>query len=376
MYAFNTYLTIVYEMTYTVRDSRTLLKSCVLYMNKMGRVTIKDVAKEAGVSCAITSFVLNNVEGRFSEESRQKVMKAVKKLGYVPDLNAKQLRTNVSNCIMLVYSQTFLEEQNASTLQFILDVIRVTKKRGQDVIIRTIHSHRDWQPVKQEYIKLWRSKRADGIIFDCAVDDQVPNEFFSDLYQNYGVNLVEVAHTNMVRDYPTVYADSYLWTQKALDHIVSKGYSEIYFIAMDYVSFYPDRVRAYLDYIKQHDICGDLLQYKTIYRDKNEIWSLMEPILKRQQKDLAFLCWNDVDAISVAELLNMKNISKKFRVGIMGFDDLPTAAHTNSPITTVHYPYQEIAESCVRLLEQQREDRSTTAPSICLNSRIIERESL
>ena len=229
-------------------------------MNKMGRVTIKDVAKEAGVSCAITSFVLNNVEGRFSEESRQKVMKAVKKLGYVPDLNAKQLRTNVSNCIMLVYSQTFLEEQNASTLQFILDVIRVTKKRGQDVIIRTIHSHRDWQPVKQEYIKLWRSKRADGIIFDCAVDDQVPNEFFSDLYQNYGVNLVEVAHTNMVRDYPTVYADSYLWTQKALDHIVSKGYSEIYFIAMDYVSFYPDRVRAYLDYIKQHDICGDLLQ--------------------------------------------------------------------------------------------------------------------
>lgn len=139
-------------------------------MNKMGRVTIKDVAKEAGVSCAITSFVLNNVEGRFSEESRQKVMKAVKKLGYVPDLNAKQLRTNVSNCIMLVYSQTFLEEQNASTLQFILDVIRVTKKRGQDVIIRTIHSHRDWQPVKQEYIKLWRSKRADGIIFDRAVD--------------------------------------------------------------------------------------------------------------------------------------------------------------------------------------------------------------
>ena len=102
----------------------------------------------------------------------------------------------------------------------------------------------------------------------------------------------------------------------------------------------------------------------------------MEPILKRQQKDLAFLCWNDVDAISVAELLNMKNISKKFRVGIMGFDDLPTAAHTNPPITTVHYPYQEIAESCVRLLEQQREDRSTTAPSICLNSRLIERESL
>lgn len=345
-------------------------------MSKNGRVTIKDVAREAGVSCAIASFALNNVEGRFSEESRCKVMEAVKKLGYVPDLNAKKLRTNVSNCIMLVYSQTFLEEQNASTIQFILDVLRVAKKHGQDVIVRTIRSHKDWQPVKQEYIKLWRSNRADGIIFDCAVDDQVPDEFFSDLYLNYGLNLVEVAHTNTVKDYPIVYADSYLWTQKALDHIVSKGYREIYFITMDYVSFYPDRVRAYLDYLTQNDVHGSLLQYKTIYREKNEIWDLIQPILDKQQNDLAFLCWNDVDAISVAELLNMKGISRKHRIGIMGFDDLPTTAHTDPPITTVHYPYGEIAESCVKLLEQQRTQRAAIAPNIRLDSRIVERESL
>lgn len=71
-------------------------------MNKMGRVTIKDVAKEAGVSCAITSFVLNNVEGRFSEESRQKVMKAVKKLGYVPGFKRQ---TTADQCQQLYYAR-------------------------------------------------------------------------------------------------------------------------------------------------------------------------------------------------------------------------------------------------------------------------------
>ena len=81
----------------------------------MHKTTIKDVAAHAGVSVTTASFALNNIIGRVNKQTQEKVLKSAKELGYVPNINASKLRKNVSDNIMLIYSQVFLEEQNAST---------------------------------------------------------------------------------------------------------------------------------------------------------------------------------------------------------------------------------------------------------------------
>lgn len=144
----------------------------------MKRVTIKDVAQRAGVSITTASFAINDVKGRVSQEAREKVLAAVKELDYVPDRNAKNLRLSASNTIMLVYSQSYLEEQNASTVKYILSVIQNARQIEKDVLIRTICPTKSWSSAIKSYADLWRSKRVDGIVFLCALDDKVPDRFF------------------------------------------------------------------------------------------------------------------------------------------------------------------------------------------------------
>ena len=73
----------------------------------MKRVSIKDVAKEAGVSTSTISYVLNNKESEsISPGTQQRVWAAVEKLGYVPNLNARSLISRRSNLIGVIIPQT------------------------------------------------------------------------------------------------------------------------------------------------------------------------------------------------------------------------------------------------------------------------------
>lgn len=342
----------------------------------MKRVTIKEVAERAGVSVTTASFAINDVKGRVSKEAKEKVLAAVRELDYVPDRNAKSLRLSSSNTIMLVYSQSYLEEQNASTVKYILSVVQMARKIEKDVLIRTIRPAGDWEAAAESYANLWRSNRVDGIVFLCALDDRVPDQFFSTLYNKHDVNLVNVSFTGAQKDYPIVYIDEYSLTWDAMNYAVSKNYREIYYVVLDSNEDISQKTRAYKDYIAQNDVKGHLLSYHSIYRNKYDIMNLIRPILDEQHNDIAFVCWNDVDAISVLEAVQMLSAHPGYRIGVVGFDDLPTAQHTNPPLTTIRYPFDEIGYQCIQVLEEQKKHKNQVPPNIRVETQIIERESL
>lgn len=346
----------------------------------MRKITIKDVAAHAGVSVTTASFALNNVTDRVNKQTQIRVLKSAEELGYVPNINASKLRKSVSDSIMLVYSQVFLEEQNASTTQFILNTIQTAKKYNKDVIIRAFKPYDDWNKMIQSYARLWLSRKIDGIIFLCSVDDNVPDYVFSKLYNEHKVNLVNATNPsqqiNSKKDYPSIHEDLYAATINALNYIEKDGYKTIFYLGMDYKTFYPLRIQAYLDYIADNKVNGTLLKYNSIYRTKEDIWNLMSPILEKQNSDIAFMCWNDVDAISVLELLQIKEIKSPFRIGVIGYDDLPTAAHTVPTLTTIRNPYDEIAKLCVKTVCEQFKNQRTEPQNIVVNSKFIKRKSI
>lgn len=347
----------------------------------MHKTTIKDVAAHAGVSVTTASFALNNIIGRVNKQTQEKVLKSAKELGYVPNINASKLRKNVSDNIMLIYSQVFLEEQNASTTQFILNTIQAAKKYNKDVIIRAFKPYDDWNKMIRNYAYTWASQKVDGIIFFCAVDDHVPDYIFSELFNKYKVNLVNASPTTYFterqRDFPSIHEDSYTAVIDALHRIEKEGYKKIYYIGMDYKTFYPIRIQAYLDYLAENgEISGGVLCYNSIYRTKEDIWDLISPILEKQDSDIAFMCWNDVDAISVLELLQIKEVKSPFRIGVIGYDDIPTAAHTVPPLTTIRNPFDEIAKLCVKTICEQLQSPTGEAKSTVIDSKFVKRKSI
>ena len=144
---------------------------------------------------------------------------------------------------------------------------------------------------------------------------------------------------------------------------------------MQYSDKKPSRITAYEDYIKSGGIKGKALTYENIYRSKYDLWSIVEPVIKNQSSDIAFVCWNDVDAINLLDLLNIKSHNKNYRIGVIGFDDMHISASTIPPLTTVHYSFKTVAKTALAILDKA-EINKKNPPNIDVPCRIVERDSL
>ncbi len=192
----------------------------------MARVTLKDVAKMAGVSPATASFSLNNVKGRVAPEVRQRVLECAELLHYTPNANARKLRTQCSNTFLLVYSESLLLERNASTMLFVAGMISHAAKLGKDVLIRLIDETKDWESNLQPFLQLWDSRAVDGMIFQFSDKLHIHPAFYDGLAESH-VNFVNIAYEPST--HPTVYIDDFQIMHDSISYIRSKGYDEIYF---------------------------------------------------------------------------------------------------------------------------------------------------
>jgi DNA-binding LacI/PurR family transcriptional regulator len=129
----------------------------------MKKVTIKDVAKKAGVSISIVSFALNNVEGRVSEKVKQKVIACANELGYVPNNYARQMRSKKSNTIALVYPKLHFEERNSGTIELVALVCKWASLKNIDVMIKLIDEENLIQ-FEKKCTELLQSGKIDGMI--------------------------------------------------------------------------------------------------------------------------------------------------------------------------------------------------------------------
>lgn len=98
-------------------------------------ITIKDVAKEAGVSVATVSYVINErSDKRISEKTRKKVLQVINLLGYVPNQSAKALATSKSGMIALYVSPDFSVLKNAEQLHLINFLSSFLHEKNYDLI--------------------------------------------------------------------------------------------------------------------------------------------------------------------------------------------------------------------------------------------------
>ncbi len=311
------------------------------------RVTSQDVADLAGVSRTTVSFVLNNVT-RFNitPQTRQKVLDAAESLGYVPNASAQALASRRAKAIGLVMtrspryiaSDTFLPQ----IIGGLLDVVK-SKKLG--LLIEWVEPGRQLAT----YRGLVNAKHIDGmILLTPRLDDDGLKEL-----EDFDVPTIlmgELPGSNLY----SVDVDNRLAAQKVVGHLVDLGHRDIACIlnAPPPYSSATERLLGYQDALEAANIPFNNQLVRHADFDPASGYKQMQALLTSAEPFSAVFTASDNVTIGVLSAIRDAGKLVPDDLSVAGFDDIPWAAFSDPPLTTIRMPAQELAHhACYLLLD-------------------------
>lgn len=330
----------------------------------MAKVTIKDVAKKAGVSTTTVSHVIN--ETRFvEEETRLKVREAISALNYRVNVAARSLRAGKSQTIGLIIPDT----ANLFFADYSRKIEDFGFRAGYNVIICNTDNKADKELA---YLEALVSKQVDGVILISS--DNEPENL------NILIN----------RDIPFVIADREVTTDIAdvvlldneqagfdvTNYLLNLGHRQIGCITG------PNKFSASnqrLDgFIRAHEQWGLPYYPELITAGKFTLssgFSAFDWIWQNGNKPSALFVFSDMMAIGAINNAITKGLRVPQDISIVGFDNIEVAAAFSPSITTVDQPSETMAETIVELLIDRIMHKEAKKRRIVFRGSLIIRES-
>lgn len=311
-------------------------------------VTIKDVAKESGVAISTVSNVLNNVDV-VSDETRRKVLDAVEKLKYVPNMNAKFLKSNKKNTIGL-----FLPSIQGDFYKNLIQSIHL-QCRFNGYLLNIYVSNEN---TSEEVYSMIMSSGVEGaIVFSERLSDE-----YLDRITNMPLVFVDREHKG--RRKSSVVIDNRKGANLAIEYLIKQGHRRIGYIHG--IHNYDDELRyeEYLNVMKKYELPVDESIVLRGYFEEAVAYSEMKVLLlKGIELPDAMFAANDEMAWGCINALRDAGIRVPDRVSVIGFDDITLAEYYRPSITTIHSPVQELgnmsATELFRLLKSSHKEEGT-----------------
>ncbi|EIT84716.1 LacI family transcriptional regulator [Fictibacillus macauensis ZFHKF-1] len=313
--------------------------------------TIKDVAKEAGVSVATVSRILNGLPG-YSVKTKEKVMQVIGEMGYQPNAIARGLinkRTKTIGVLLPAVSDLFASlvlsgiEDQAHELDYSVMICN-TDQDG----VRTM-----------KYLHALREKQVDGILF---ISEQLKKEYY-DAVIAMQLPMVLVATTSPY-NVPFIKADDEKAVYDGVTYMLEQGHRAIGLLAGtkgDPIATEP-RMKGYERALKSYGLLVE--QKRIVYGDFGFASGVTgaEALVKQDPSLTAIFCCSDEMAAGALSYLYSQNIAVPQQVSIMGYDDTKMAEMTIPPLTTISQPLYEMGKQSVTMLLQQEEQHWIIMP--------------
>jgi LacI family transcriptional regulator len=328
------------------------------------RVTVKDIAKHAGVSPATVSLVLRN-NPVTAQSTRARVRSSIDSLGYVYDRAAANLRARHTYTVGLVVCEItnpFYAELTAGT-DDALD------KAGWVAFLANTGE----SPTRQDrFIERMREHRVDGLLL-CPAEGTDP-EIVERLH-HFHVPVVQVLRRLGRRANDHVGADFRLGMRMATEHLIQLGHRRIAFIGGGrHASPARDRAHAFRETLTRHGLPIGPIVNCLPTREEGE--RAVERLITGGASDpSAIICHNDVCAIGVLVGLGDRGLVAGKDCAVIGFDNIPEAARSRPALTTIDIGARQIGEEAAKLLLKRIAAPDGAPESIVLPPRLIVRSS-
>ncbi len=322
----------------------------------MQRVSIKDVAKEAGVSASTVSYVLNNSPTEsISAETRKRVMAAVQKLGYVPNLNARSLSSRRSNLIGVLIPQTEPGKEFMFSNPFygeLLSAIEYTaRQHGYHLLLSGTQED-------QGYANVARNRGVDGII----IVGTYPGESLNEL-KRMGVPIVLVDSYVTDDAFHTIGIEDKEGARMATRYLIGKGHQSIAFISgsIRENGVNMKRYQGYCDALREAGLTPDEGAIYSGTVDYEYGLTAAQQYLDRGRRQTA--------AFITADVLSMGFVKGSF-------DDVYLANMAYPSLTTVHQDIGEKGRKAVELILEAAQAKEHRHTECILPLRLVERDSV
>lgn len=332
------------------------------------RVTIKDVAKEAGVSIATISYVMNNKE-KLSQETIDKVNAAIKKLEYEPDMMARSLVSKKSNLIGVVIPQTEPGKQllfnNPFYSEFISGVEYTSRINGYQIIVSGMD-------VDKTYLDLSIKRNLDGII----VMGMYLEEFYNDLKKSR-IPIVLVDSYCQDHYFHNVQINDRYGGYIATKYLLEKGHKNIALVTgkIKKEGVSEKRYQGYCDALKEY---GIPIKSKLVFEgvvDYDYGISVADDIAKNKEITAVFAT-ADILAMGLMQRIRALGMEIPERLSVIGFDNIYITKFIEPGLSTVKQDIYAKGEVAFKLLLECINNKNKGKQEITLPIEILERESV
>lgn len=320
----------------------------------MRKVTIKDVAKEAGVSISTVSNALNGVDV-LNPETKSHILDVAKRLNYVPNINGKLLKSGKSK--MLGFFTTSVSGPYFYTL--VETMSRECDRHGYGL---NIFVTKDKQVIMSNIL----GGRVDGVI---VYEEMRVNENDIAVMEQNRVKAMFLDREIQSESMGSIIFDSYVDAYEATKYLISLGHKKIAYISGVETMFDSEQRKAgYLDALRDYNLPHDEDYILQGYFEEESSYGAVKSFVNVHAGKLpdAFLAGNDLSAIGAMRALKSLGYDIPGDVSVVGFDDIDIAQYFTPPLTTVRNQIARqgmlVVNDLIRMIEKDEQGRHEKLP--------------
>lgn len=307
----------------------------------MPRLTIREIAKLAGVSTSAVSIVLNNRKG-VSEDTRKKVTDIVDKLQYTPNPNSRRLLLNKTGNISVLF------KKNVSPLEhfFYSELNRVILHECESSGYNLIFSSYYIEGNSVILPAVIRSYDVDGILFYGDIEQTLAASI-----KQYEIPYVILDSHICPPETTFVSADYSIAAYTATKYLINMGHEKIGFIGTNSLpQFGIQTFNGFKRAIEENNISVPLHWLQMDAYDEETAALCMKNILTGTNSPTAVFCSADIYAIGAMRQIKKHGLNIPEDISIIGIDNIILSGYLEPPLTTIHIDKEAMGKKGMALL--------------------------
>lgn len=327
-------------------------------------MTILDVAEEAKVSKSTVSLVLQGSD-LIREETADRVREAARKIGYVYNRRAAELRRKSSNTIGVVINDLM----NPFFAEVLVGLERKLVDAGYTVLMA--HTNEDLE--RQEKVLLtMREHHAAGIALCPSLGTPAS---LTKTVKSWGIPLVVMVRTLGTGSYDFAGSDNAHGVQLATEHLLGAGHRRIGFLAGQSGPVLDQRLQGYKAALAKAGLPFDENLVIPANPTRAGGYESMKKLLGLQPAVKAAVSYNDLAAFGALSALGELGVQAGKDFALMGFDNVLDAAHSNPPLSTIDIRPAELGEHAAAILLARIEDPTLAKHQYLATPKLVLRQS-